>query len=109
LLCGIVKETTMAESNFDEEFGQIRADLRDLRAQVGDLASRIREGETDGIPESLREGRKRLRRSANAMRDRGREYTENLEQRIGAHPESSLAIAFGAGYLAAKLVDGRRH
>jgi ElaB/YqjD/DUF883 family membrane-anchored ribosome-binding protein len=99
----------MTESRLEEDFEQVRSDLRSLREDVRELALQMRESGSERISRSLDAQRERLRQQAGAVRDRGRKYTEELEEQITGHPQSSLAIAFGAGFIAAKLLDGGRH
>ena len=105
----------MAEKNLDEELQQLRSDFRTLQNDVGELTSLMRELGVERVNEarssatdSLHARREQLRAQADALRGRGRHYTEEFEQLIGGHPESSLAIAFGVGFIVAKLLDGGR-
>jgi len=105
----------VAEKNLEEELQQLRSDFKTLQSDVGELATLLRALGTERVEEarssaadSLRARREQLRAQADALRGRGRQYTEEFEQWVGGHPERSLAIAFGLGFIVAKLLDGGR-
>lgn len=99
----------MEANQLEQEFDQVRSDLKTLQEDVGRLAARMRSRGSERVASSLHSQGEHLRRQAGAMRDQGRHLTEELEQQIGTHPETSLAIAFGVGFFVARLFNGSRH
>jgi len=102
----------MAEHDVSAEIRKLRSDFATLQNDVADLTDAIRRSSADRIDDArssasdqLRESRARLRRQADVARARGREAVDELEENISGHPMSSVAMAFGAGFIAAKLID----
>lgn len=111
----------MAENELQDELKRLRSDLSNLQKDVADLVGMLRdlgvnkvEGMRSSIEDEIRSRREELRRRLNEARTGSRraveDAVEGLEQGIGQHPLSSLIIAFGLGFIIAKLMDlgGRR-
>jgi len=105
----------MADRKLEDEIEQIKSDFDTLRKDVGDLTSLLRDlGEEhldtarDSARDSLEEIRERARSRAADIRGKGRAYRRNLDEAVEEHPERSLAIAFGVGFVTARLLGGGR-
>ena len=107
----------MAEKDLDQEIKQLREDFATLQADVSELTSALRDAGVRRVDEAresaserLRSRRERLEEQLRSAQGRGREAVDDLEATIGGHPLSSLAMAFGVGFVLAKLMDlgGRR-
>ena len=102
----------MADNDVNAEIRKLRNDFATLQSDVADLTDAIRQSGVDrleeaksGASDQLSRSRARLRRQADVARARGREAVDEIEENIEGHPMSSVAMAFGAGFIAAKLID----
>jgi ElaB/YqjD/DUF883 family membrane-anchored ribosome-binding protein len=102
----------MADRDLDQEIRQLREDFATLQADVSELAGALREAglgraeeARDSAAERLRARRERVEEQLRAARSRGREALGDFEETVGGHPLGSLATAFGAGFVLAKLMD----
>lgn len=107
----------MADKDLNDEIRQLRSDFSTLQNDVAELTSLLRDLGAERIDESrtaaaerIQAARDRLRRQADKARSRGQETISDVEQAIGGHPLSSVTMAFGIGFLVAKLMEagGRR-
>lgn len=107
----------MAEKDLEEQLKQLRSDFATLQEDVAALASALKESGTERIEgarlsaaERLRARSDELRRELRAAQARGRQTVDEVENLLSDHPLGSVAIAFGLGFIIAKLLDigGRR-
>lgn len=107
----------MAETNLNDQMKQLRADFAALQSDVAELANLLRDIGAERVEEAkgsaaekLRERRAELERQLRTARTRGKETIDELEETISGYPFGSLAVAFGVGFLIAKIMDlgGRR-
>lgn len=107
----------MADKALEDELRELRADFAKMQEDIGDLAGALRDlgvRKADQARESaedeLRARRDQIREQLRSARARGRETVDDLGETMGDHPLSSLGIAFGAGFIIAKLLElgGRR-
>lgn len=86
---------------------RLRSDLDDLRHQLvaagGEQASAAR----TAVARRVEELRNELEEVAGGLERRGRETAASLGAQVREHPVASLAIAFGAGMVAARLLERR--
>jgi ElaB/YqjD/DUF883 family membrane-anchored ribosome-binding protein len=102
----------MSDPDVYDEIRKLRDDFSTLQSDVADLTDALRRSGANHLEDArasasdqVRRSRARLRRQAEAARERSREAVDDLEDTIGGHPMSSVAMAFGAGFIAAKLID----
>jgi ElaB/YqjD/DUF883 family membrane-anchored ribosome-binding protein len=102
----------MADPDMSAEIRQLKEDLATLQQDVSGLTGLIRELGTERFDtvkastvENLRARRETLRRRLAAAEARGRETAEDIQDSIGGHPLGSVAMAFGLGFLVARLWD----
>ena len=105
----------MAEDNIRKEFEELKTDFDKLRGDIAGLVDALRDAGMDRAAEAKADlgeqysaQREKLRAALNRARARGDEAVDDLEQGIAEHPLSSLAMAFGLGFIIAKLIDGGR-
>lgn len=104
------------ETNLNQEFETLRADVAKLRSDVGDLldvlkalgAEKVSDARTT-LDEELLKRREELRAALNGAKARGERAAQAVEGEITEHPMSSVMAAFGMGFLIAKLLDAGRH
>ncbi len=101
----------------------LKADFEDLRADVAELANNFKafleaqqksasteNGEADAAASVTPEGEndenewQELRRKLGEARLHSEKTIDDLNEEVAQHPLASLAVAFGVGYLAAKLL-----
>ncbi len=99
----------------DDEIRELKAQLEALRAEMAALTSNLQgvleerqaadreqataEGATDEAAGDL----EALQRKLEDLRESGKAAAERLAQDVEAHPLLSLGVAFGAGYLLARI------
>ena len=104
------------DSNLQQEFDTLKEDVAKLRGDVGDLLDVLRalgaekvSDAKEGFDEELARRREELREALAGAKARGQRTAKAVEDEITEHPMSSIAAAFGIGFLIAKLLDvGRR-
>lgn len=86
----------------------VEKDVEDLKSQFGELRSDVSRL-TDTIKrlygDSAEEGRESVREAAARSREQARQSVGALESEIGERPLTSIAAAFGAGFIIGKLLD----
>ncbi|RMG38746.1 MAG: hypothetical protein D6720_00685 [Gammaproteobacteria bacterium] len=102
----------------EEELAALRKDFERLREDVAALAEALRAAvqsggpgaqsaaeEGEGVEAAADEADKwqELRDRFEQTREHGRDAIEDVETEVKRHPLASLAIAFGVGYLYARL------
>ena len=102
-------------STKDEEIRALKEELESLRADVAALSGNLKEllesrgvtGQTAPVPESGSEESlddlEALRRKIAELRESGSAAAEELAREVETHPLLSLGVAFGAGYLLARI------
>ena len=102
-------------STKDEEIRALKEELESLRADVAALSGNLKEllesrgvtGQTAPAPESGSEESlddlEALRRKIAELRESGSAAAEELAREVETHPLLSLGVAFGAGYLLARI------
>lgn len=105
-----------ANDDLHEEIKQLKKDFTQLRGDVSDLISVLRdtgqervENAKYGVNKELLKRREQVRSAFNKARMQGEEIYDEFEEGVADHPLSSLAMAFGLGFIIAKLIDGGRH
>lgn len=108
----------MAEADdIRAELKTLKADLATLKNDLGDLVGLMKDlgvskGESmkNSFQEHWHEGTEKMRQKAAAARKRAQEAVDDTEEYIGDHPLMSVGVAFGVGFILAKLLDMRgRH
>jgi len=103
---GMTETTHMAEEleSLKKGFDQLRADVIDLFTHAFGVgrsgAEMARESAADAI--------ENLKCRFNALRSRGADSMANVEHKIEENPMTSAMIAFGVGFILARMMH-RRH
>jgi len=90
--------------NLKGSFSQLRHDVVDLLTQAFGLSKTGAEAARDGAHDVVEALKKRLE----GVKDRGAAQVATVEKKIEENPISSALIAFGIGYVVAKLLSRRR-
>lgn len=94
-----------------DAFDTLRRDFNRLREDVLHLTDALKQSGREraheaeaSLDEELAKARDRLRERVGEAGQRGRAYFEGMEERLGRQPLLGLAVAFGAGFLLARLL-----
>ena len=105
-----------ANDDLHAEYRQLKNDFNQLRNDVGDLLHILRDAGLErmentkaGVNDELQKRRTQARAALNKVRAQGGDIYDDFEEGITTHPLSSLAMAFGLGFIIAKLIDGGGH
>src|SRR5262245_28077394 len=102
---------TDASSTMSSEMQQLKDGFSQLRADVADLLSHAFGWSRSGAArarDSANDAMESLKSKFTDFKARGSDQLESFEQKIEENPLASALIAFGVGFLVAKMF-GRRH
>ncbi len=105
-----VKKSTTEETvdleSLKEEFAALRSDVASLVATFGKITESKVEEATDSVTESLQENTNwdDMKLQIEQARAQGEQLSQDLGEEVSRHPLASIAIAFGIGYIASKIV-----
>jgi ElaB/YqjD/DUF883 family membrane-anchored ribosome-binding protein len=111
------KENAMAEDPIRKELDAIKADIAQLRLDIGGLTDVLKGAAADKIDDTKSRAQQTtqdawadLESKLDEVLQQGRAGIDNVEDEIRQHPTGSLLTAFGLGFIIAKLLDvgGRR-
>ena len=105
-----VKKSTTEETadleSLKEEFAALRSDVASLVASLGKISqSKVAEA-TDSVTDTLEENTNwdDMKLQIEQARAQGEQLSQDLSEEVSRHPLASIAIAFGIGYIASKIV-----
>ncbi|MBC7783551.1 MAG: hypothetical protein H7144_06905 [Burkholderiales bacterium] len=87
-----------------ESFSQLRTDVVDVLNHAFGLGR----SSAEAAKESASDAVVRVKDQISSLKERGTDSLSNVERKIEENPLPAALIAFGAGYLIAKVL-GRRH
>ncbi|APZ42482.1 DUF883 family protein [Acidihalobacter ferrooxydans] len=92
------------------DFDKLREDMGKLTDSLKDMGAEQAHEARGNLNDRLDAAREKLRAGVGSAGQRGHDYYEQVESSVGERPLISLAAAFGAGFVIAKLLDlgGRR-
>jgi ElaB/YqjD/DUF883 family membrane-anchored ribosome-binding protein len=90
-----------ARNESDNTSEELKAEFASLREDMSKITETLRR--LSG--EQIADGRERTRRAANQTRERVNQAVGTVEGEIQHHPLTSLATAFGVGFIVGKLLD----
>jgi ElaB/YqjD/DUF883 family membrane-anchored ribosome-binding protein len=107
----------MAEDPIRKELDALKADIAQLRTDIGGLTAAIKDVASEKVSSSKEDAQQRaqsawqdVERKLNEALDQGRATVGDIEDKITSHPGGSMLTAFGLGFIIAKLMDmGGRH
>lgn len=80
---------------------ELKAEFASLREDISKITETLRRLSD----EQVEDGRERTRRAANRTRERVNQAVGAVEGEIQHYPLTSLATAFGVGFIVGKLLD----
>jgi ElaB/YqjD/DUF883 family membrane-anchored ribosome-binding protein len=90
-----------------DDFDALRSDLDTLRKDVGTLVSTLKDNASSRAEAELDAMRQRIATLSNDLQTTGQQQLRKVEAQVEERPFTSLALAFGTGYLVARLFDRR--
>ena len=105
----------MAEAGLENELEKLRSDIAQLRADLSAVGESVRKMSTDAVgatqakvrsaaQDALDEFQSRL----NEAKSQGQKAIHDLEREVTENPLTSLAVAFGIGFVLSKILDRGR-
>lgn len=88
-------------TNVEKDVEELRSEFANLRSDVSKLTDTMKKLYGD----TAAEGRTRARQAAERSRERARETVGTFEEEISERPLTSIAAAFGIGFIIGKLLD----
>jgi ElaB/YqjD/DUF883 family membrane-anchored ribosome-binding protein len=107
----------MVDDPIRKEMDALKADIAQLREDIGSLTAAVRNVASDKAQKTRADTQERLRSAWEDLEqklddviEQGKASMGNVETQVGQHPAGSLLMAFGIGFVVAKLLDigGRR-
>lgn len=91
----------VAKSDSESTSDELKAELASLREDISNITETLRR--LSG--EQVKSGRERTRQAAKHTRERVNQAVGTVEGEIQQYPLTSLATAFGVGFIVGKLLD----
>lgn len=88
-------------SNVESDVEELKAEFSELKSDMAKLAESLKNLYGD----SADQGRERVKAAAERSRAQVREAAGAFESEIGERPLTSVAAAFGIGFILGKLLD----
>ena len=104
------KKSTSEENpdmdSLKEEMANLRSDVASLVAALGKVTASKVEQASDSLAETLEENSNwnDMKSQIEQARVQGEQLSRDLGEEVTRHPLASIAIAFGIGYIASKIV-----
>ena len=105
----VKKSTTKESTDMDslkEELANLRSDVASLVASLGKISQSKLTEATDSVTETLEENTNwgDMKSQIEQARAQGEQLSRDLGEEVTRHPLASIAIAFGIGYIASKII-----
>lgn len=104
----------MVEPKLDKEVDTLKEDIAKLSGDIADVLGVLKKlgaGKIDAVRESLDGEAEKygedIRQAYEGAKARGETAADSLEAEITLHPLRSVLVAFGVGYVVAKLMRGK--
>ena len=104
-----------ASEELQDEIKRLKEDLGKLRGDVGDLLQVLRAAgleqvakSKDNITDELQRHREKVKAAVDKARLNSEKALDDLEENVSDHPLSAVLMAFGLGFIVAKLLNGGR-
>jgi ElaB/YqjD/DUF883 family membrane-anchored ribosome-binding protein len=104
----------MAEQRLNEEVNNLRSDVAKLTGDVTALLTALRQMGVDNVNDAreslddeIAKRRDSFRRNLASARARGEHTADSLEGEVARHPIRSVLVAFGIGYVMAKMTKSK--
>jgi ElaB/YqjD/DUF883 family membrane-anchored ribosome-binding protein len=99
-------EETPDMDSLKEELANLRNDVASLVAALGKITASKVEQTRDSLSETLEENSNwnDMKSQIEQARVQGEQLSQDVGEEVKRHPLASIAIAFGIGYIASKIV-----
>lgn len=101
----------MADKKLNEEVDNLKEDIAKLSSDITAVLNALKQSGLDSADEAratfereLERRREEIRRNMAEAKARGDSAAASLEEEVTLHPIRSVALAFGLGYIAAKIM-----
>ena len=94
----------MSSNSMDKEVNAIKKDLSKLRIDIGSLARTVEHRGLDQLGATKEAVVDHLASALDGVRERGKSAQETVKSGVQSRPLASLAVAFGVGILAGRLL-----
>lgn len=91
--------------NLRRDIDELKKSMQGLMSDVSELASHTKDDVAASASRKTREFAERVSAAGAEVRERGEQATESAQNLVREHPLQSVLIAFGVGYLAARLMS----
>jgi len=105
----------MAEEGLQKELEQLKTDINKLRADLSTIGEGVRKMGTEAVGATqakvksvAQDALDEFQNKLNEAKSQGQKVVHDLEREIKEKPLTSLAVAFGVGFLLSKLLDRGR-
>lgn len=105
----------MAEAGLEKELEQLKKDISQLRADLSTIGEGVRRMSTEAVgatqakvKSAAQEALDEFQSKLNEAKSQGQKAMQDLEQEIKNNPLTSLAVAFGIGFVLSKFLDRGR-
>lgn len=88
-------------TNVNKDLDELRDEVSKLRSDITDIADTL----TKLAGDAVTDGQNRFRQSSARTREKAREVWGGLEHELEERPLTSVAVAFGLGFVLGKLLD----
>ncbi len=88
-----------------DDVSAIAASLRDLVNQAGQARNEATGAEQDESQQAAEDQWQEFKRKLEETREHGQQTLQDVSEEVTRHPLASIAVAFGVGYITAKLFN----
>ena len=105
----------MAEEGLQKELEKLKTDIAKLKTDLSAVGEGVKKMGTEAVgatqakvKSAAQDALDEFQNKLNEMKSQGQKAVHDLEQEIKEKPLTSLAVAFGIGFLLSKLLDRGR-
>ncbi len=102
----------MTDEALQQELEKLKADIAQLRSDLGSLNETVREAGRERLAEARARAREKAEDTREALKTKvdealatGQKVVEDLDARVTQNPMGSLLAAFGVGFVIAQLMN----
>lgn len=103
-----------SESKLNDELDTLKEDIAKLSRDVGsllgvfkDLGAEQVDGAKESVDDEVTRRREEIRNSLLGIKARGESTAASIEEEVALNPMRSVLLAFGVGFVMAKLFRGK--
>jgi ElaB/YqjD/DUF883 family membrane-anchored ribosome-binding protein len=105
----------MAEAGLENELEQLKSEIANLRADLGAIGESVKRMSTEAVGATQAKVRSaaqdaldEFQSKLNEAKSQSQKAIQNLEREVTENPLTSLAVAFGVGFVLSKILDRGR-